>query len=313
MSMNNGLDDTAPTADDAPVVDDVTPDTTEYKVHPSWEKALEAIPDMLRGPVIEQVRTSERESQSAIEKARAEATPAEWRALAADAADNGITVEELVSNYNSALSFREQLQADPDAFLASLSTEIDGLVASGQLTRKEAAAARKDLEATAEILSPDQERIRTMQAQLDQQEQRWADRDDQASSIQQAEAADAYVNEFFTAFDARMDANGLAGVNEDTKAAVARIADSILTADTSDTITSEQAIDEGIRQLVQSVTAMGGTLPVRQGAAPRIPVNGGSSAVAAPEAQHFAKGRAGEGDRMAAMMAAAKNVMAGGE
>src|SRR6478735_3051269 len=68
-------------------------------VHPAWDKALQGIPEPWQAPIREQIQRSDAEARAAIEKARAESTPAEWRQLVEQAQQYNLTPDEFIEAY----------------------------------------------------------------------------------------------------------------------------------------------------------------------------------------------------------------------
>ena len=87
---------TEPAADPAATPEPTAP--VDYSVHPVWGKAVEAIPEVLRGPLYETITTSERESQRVFASDLVIAVGAdnEDRELAKPPSDNTQQVERRV-------------------------------------------------------------------------------------------------------------------------------------------------------------------------------------------------------------------------
>ena len=68
-------------------------------IHPAWNDALATVPESLREPIYNQIRESEKQSQSAIEKARQSAVPEEWVGLINEATEQGLTPDALADGF----------------------------------------------------------------------------------------------------------------------------------------------------------------------------------------------------------------------
>lgn len=289
-----------PAAVEAPPA--AAPETpVDYSAHPVWSKAVEAIPEVLRGPLYETIRSTEAETQKAIEKAREETVPAEWRELAAEAKQAGVTVEQLVEAYRGQALLSEQMSTDPDGFIAEITSNVEQLIASGQLTRKQGAEAIRGAQAAAaeqtdDLLSPEAKQLRELQAWKEQQEQKeaaraQAERDAQAAAAQEAQL-EREAEAFFDEFDTQMIAAGLAQRGDDGRVA-ATIAPETLqligeTAanliDRTPGLTSAQAIRQAHQHIKAQVEASGGRLGPAGGAPAATPVIGATATTAAPGA-----------------------------
>lgn len=288
--------ETAPAAPEAPA---------DYSAHPVWGKAVEQVPEMLRGPIYEAIKTSEREAQSAIEKARGTDIPQDWRDLVAEAAELGVTVDQLSEAYRGQALLAEQLQNDPDAFLAEMQQQVDHLISTGQITRRQGAQAMQQANAAAaeqtdDLLTPEQRELKEIKAWKEQQEaaqradaERRRQEDAQrAADAQQEQLAEQYFDEF----DRQMEAAGFATRDAAGKLTAAipiavfqqigRVGGELI--DANPRMTPQQAITTAINQVRQLVEATGGKLaPTGQQQAPQVPVIAGSSAIpgqAAPAA-----------------------------
>lgn len=313
-----------------------TPEPEENpSIHPSWDKALEAVPDYLRGPVLEQIRVSETEAQKAIEKARAEAaeaTPEAWRDFISTVDTAGVKPEDVISGYNSSIGLRDLLSSDPDAFLEHMNKLVDEGVANGTLTRKEGAAAKREAAAVAaeelaDDATPEQRELAELRASIESDRaERQAEAARRAEAERQAEEdrqAEAYADEWQKTFNTRMEEEGFITRNEageyqpvlsvKTIQQLAVVAASIIDADATGKITEEQAIIESVSRLREAVAEAGGQLPTK-GAAPAkptIPPVGGGGGVPAPEAPpHLGDDQAGRRTREQMMIEEANRLNA---
>lgn len=294
--------------------DQSTPTVTEPAVeetpmHPAWEKALAVVPDSLRGGIYEQIRTTERESQAAIERARTQSVPKEWQDFATGAQSNGIDPQQLIDSYNVA----QAMQNDPVAFYEQLGREVDAAVASGQLTRAEGAVAKNAAAAQIEQLdglkTPEQERIDALQAQLDGVTQNMSAREQQVEQERVNQQAQVYYDEFNDIVQTTFENAGFGNATVETKVAVMRMADSALNGDQTDTLSLQQAVEGAFNSLIAFRNAQPGAAAAaapQAGQILRVPVGGGSSAIAAPEPVHFGNDLAGKKSRHDAMMEEAK-------
>jgi hypothetical protein len=286
-----------------------------YRARDEWEQALSVVPDQLRKGIYKQIRRSERESQSEIEKSRGQSVAGPWKDFADQAQRAGITDPEILVN---AYNIQQAIANDPQKFLVDLRDELQNAVNTGQLTASEAAQAlyagqQKAVEAPADPLeTPEMAQIRELTAQMkgmsDAQAQRFLQDNErqQQADDQQQEAFDnqqaaAYYDEFGTSVKTQMSARGYAGASGETAAMVMRIADSALSSDTSGTLSVDAAVKGAIDALdrARSVTPSAAQAPQRQ----TFPVGGGGGEPAM-EAQSFANTRDGRKERVAAMIAA---------
>lgn len=297
-----------------------------YTLHPAWESAMEVVPDLVRGPLIEQIRKSERESQKAIETARGGGVAPEWQAFMGEAQAGGINPTDLVDAWNAAAAIRE----DPMSFARDLNARITELQKSGQITSAQAQQARAEGAAAIEdaidpnstpLETAEAKQIRDLQARLDdrdqretqqQQEQRQANEDYQ---IQQE--ADAYAVNFRNELYAQLEGAGYtqaAGtLNEQIVTAVGRIAASALEGDPTGTLSAQAAVGSALQTLI-SISGGPQAVAPAPGIAPRpqYPVGGGRPGVAAAAPQSFTNDLAGKKAREAAMMAEAAKIFANG-
>lgn len=278
-------------ANDAPV---------DYSAHPVWGKAVEAIPEVLRGPLYETIRQSEREAQIAIEKAHEERTPREWQELLAEAQQMGLTPEQLAEAYVSQSDLQKLLLSDPDGFIETMTQQIDALVASGQITRKEGAAAKQQAAELTDPLETDEQReIRELKAWREQEQaRRTAEQQAQqaAEAERQREAElDRQAQQFFTEFDRQMIEAGYAqiGANGQRESIIAvetlqmigEVAGNLVDRGTP----LAQAIQQAKTHVERQIEAAGGKLgPART---PAPPVVGGSATIPGQQVDPNAKPR----------------------
>lgn len=288
-----------PAGDPAPVPEQ-TPADTDYSAHPVWGKALESIPEMLRPPIYESIRTSEREAQAAIEKARGTDIPQDWRELAAEAAEAGVTVDQLAEAYRGQALLAEQLNADPDAFLAEMQQQVNAMIASGQITRKQGAAAMQQataaVEETDDLLTPEQRELKEIrewkqQQQAAQREAAQAEQQRQAQAAAEAQQ-EQLAEQYFEEFDRQMETLGFA--QRDAAGAlkatipievfqqIARLGGDLI--DANPRMTPAQAIPAAITQMRRIVEAAGGKLAPAAAQA-QVPVIAGSSAMPGQQPQ----------------------------
>ena len=299
----------------------------EWAVPPVWEKAMAVVPDSLRGDLIAQIRTSEREAQKAIEDARQGSVEPAWRDFVNSAKQASVNPDSLVESYN----LQQQMLADPQAFLRQLSTEVDKMVASGQLTAAQGVEAKKNVAQQVEdemsLESPEAKQIRELQERIDQLSNGFTAeqqaRQDAQVAQQQEQQALAYYNDFTTqtleGFKARgydVTPGSPTAVSGDTVAAIMRLADSALAGDTSGTLTEVQAITGAFNSMDKFMQQQGGRglNPVGTPRAQQPPVGNGRGA-APPTAAEKAgppNSTAAERQRYAAMLAAGQNMVAQG-
>lgn len=283
-------------------------------LHPSWEKTLDeaGIPDMLRPKLVEQIQRSERESQAAIEQARAASIDPAWKQFVDSAAGAGATPEALVGAYNAA----QAIQADPIAFHAQLTQQIDQLVEAGVLTRAQAAEQKQTVDDAVSSALDGDDPIQKELAELKQwRAQQEANAQRQQTETQQRAAqaeAQQYAAEFHTQLRSQLAAaTGIAEQEFGTDQAargfyqtVGRLAESVLANDPTDQITPEQAVQQALGSLGPLVEANKRQAAPAQPQVPGFPAfsaASGSAAVPAPTAQKFEN----DDQRIAAMLAEA--------
>lgn len=277
----------------------------ETAIHPSWDKALAAVPESLRGPIYEQIRTSERESQSAIEKARENATPDEWRALVSEAAEVGLTPAELVDSYNATNGMRQQIAEDPDAFLSNLTEQVRAAVRAGDLTAKQGSALLQDaqdqVDDTVE-LDPRDAQIRELQERQERFEQGQMQQQEAAEYQQQLAEAEQTGQDFINQMNNQFEVNGMAGLEGKTKAIIAGYANDLL--EENENLTAEAAATQAVAEFKQRFNIQ--TAPAPAAGQPRVPIGGGSNGVPVQGAPKFSTAQ----ERDAAMVALAKQMVA---
>lgn len=286
---------TPPAAEPVAPAAPATPEPpVDYSTHPVWGNALAPIPDLLRGPIVETIRESERQAQTAIEAARANSTPAEWRQLIEEAKTAGVTPEQLVESYEGQRAMGELLHSDPDAFLSEIQGQVDAMVQAGQITRRQGQAAMQQAQQVAAdaqpILSDSDQRLADMQAKLDRIEQeRAAEQERQRAALEQQQhdaQLEQEANEFFDTFDAEMLSLGYvertstgqiaAVIPAPTLQLIGEVAAQHL--DRNPQLSKQQAIKAAAESVRQQIEASGGHLG-RPAAAPGIPVMGASSQI----------------------------------
>lgn len=249
---------------------------TEEAIHPAWEKAMEAVPEIIRGPLVEQIRRSDAEAKKAIETARSSAgadiDPA-WREFITDSTNNGISPNDLVESWNNLNALQQAMLEDPDGFMDDLNNQLNQMVAAGQITRRQAQQVQGD--AVAELQTPEMQEIAALKQQIQQNEQRWADVDQAATQQQINEAVEDYSRSFLEQINGAFVANGLGQIPAESKLGIAQIAASLL--DSNERLTE----DQGIKIAIDRYKVMVGA-PASAPAAPGAPpVGGGSQALPA--------------------------------
>lgn len=270
-------------------------------VHPAWERTFEeaGIPDMLRPKLIEQVRRSETEAQRAIEAARAEAVPAEWKAFIEQSAGANASPTELIQAWNAT----QQMINDPFTFLDNFQKGIDEAVAAGQITAPEGrtlkAQAADALGDPAALETDEQKQIRELTEWRTQQEAATA----QAQLDQQATQ---YANDFWNALDSTLATAKYTNLTDEQKQSVADWADTALFNDPTQTLTIQKAMDAAVARL-----ATFGIQPVPDAApAPnQLPVQGGGNALPGVPPQKFTT----EAERKKAMLDGAASLFGSGQ
>lgn len=224
-------------------------------VHPAWDKALENIPELWQKGIREQITATEAEHQKAIEQARQGSVPESWRDLYTQAQQAGLSPDDFVNSYNGQQQLYQALQEDPDQFLADIQGEIDRQVAAGQLSRKAGERAKAQAESDVEeLLTPEQQELQELRSRLDQRDQREQQQQLTAQQQQIQDQANDYAEQFVDTVMNYFDADpNLAGAGAQTRNTVAVIASSLIDADTTGTLTFEQATHAAMNQLRESV------------------------------------------------------------
>lgn len=314
---------TPPAEPAAPAVaEPATPsEPVDYSTHPVWGKAIEAIPTILRGPLVETIQSSEREAQKAIEAARNTGVPEDWRALAEEAQQLGVSTDDLARAYQGQNALAELMQSDPDAFVSELTSQVNALVDSGQLTRAEGRQVIAQGQAAAgEVTDPlltDEQReiaeLKAWKAQQEQAQQTAAQQRQQEAERQRiAQEEEQASNQYFDAFDREMEAagflarNGATGrldstIPVQTLQLIARTGAELR--DANPRLPYDQAIKQATEQVRTMIEGVGGKL----GPAPRpqVPVVGASNAVPTNQVAEPAGGPRSMKDRMEAALAEA--------
>jgi hypothetical protein len=258
----------------------------EWQPHPSWNSTLEMFPDgPQREALLSQIRESDTNSQKAIETARSNAAPEDWRGLIDAASEAGLTPDELGQAYNQLDEMRESIAADPDAWLTGMHAEIDRAVAAGQLTRAAGAAAHREANAaaneddTVDLDTPEQQRLAKLQERLDAQEQRWEQEEQRRQQAEQEQFdrenqadTERQTQEFVQTFDGAFEADPvLKQVEPETRFIVANHAINLMASNPD--LTAEKATSEAINQFRTHFGLGGGVKP----ATPGVPIGGGTN------------------------------------
>lgn len=257
-------------------------------VHPAWDKALEGIPELWQKPVREQIKATEAEYQRAIEQARQGGVPEDWRGLYQQAQEAGLSPDDLVNGYISQQNLLQAMVEDPDQFVADISAQIDQAVAAGQLTRKEGAALKRDAAGAAaeaggdDLLTPEQKQIQELQQRIEardqreaQQQQEWATQQQQQEMQQIAdEEAGSFIDAVMNAFDTDPQ---LAGAEAGTRQIAAQVANGLLDADQTGTLSYEAAAAQAIAMLRTQLGWGGAPAPQGQPSAAQA-IGGGGTA-----------------------------------
>lgn len=291
-------------------------------LHPVWDRAMGAIPEMLRGPLVDQIRTTEREHQSALEQARAGAAPTEWQGLIAEAAQLGVTPGDLAQSYASAQAIREnpvkfvnemtELIEQRAALPATDPNHLDA--ATVRWMKREAAAGAQALaDGTVSPLGvpdPDDPAVKALAAVEQLRAEQKADRDQQQQ--QQAEQVAAQTaREYASNFIATVD-TATAGASDPQKNMIASWANALIQGDTTGRLTPQQAIDAAVKAAKDSGMVWQPLAPGAAAPAPAAaPVGGGSAAVpgaAAPAKVANIDTPAGKNQQRENMLAAAASL-----
>lgn len=264
---------------------------TPQPVHPAWDNALKGIPDAWQAPIREQIKVTEREMQAAVEKARAESTPQEWRDLVEQATAEGLTPDEFIDAYNGRIDMQRRISENPDGFLSELTAFIDEQVAAGHLTRAEGVAAKKDAKSVVGdddddlFATPEAKKLAELQKRLDESDERTAAEKKAAAEAQEAaaqEAAEAaYADEFLGEMHSQLQAEGFVKVENGVEVAVippamiqqiGYAADAML--DANPRLTPKDAMTQAITQFKTAMQQMGGQIPGAPAPKQQVPVLG---------------------------------------
>lgn len=227
-------------------------------VHSSWDGVLEMFPEgAQREALLAQIKESERNSSTAIQKAREAATPEEWRGIIDAANESGVTPDEIGASYNQMLEMQEAIQADPDGWLNSMKSEIDQAVERGDITRKEGNQLKRD--ATAQVkddpaVDLEDPQIAEMRKELEEQ-RRWREQQTQQQQEferqQQEQQANAEVQrqtqDFITTFENAFNTDpALKDVEAENRYVVANHAVNLM--QSNESLSPEQATAAAIEQ-----------------------------------------------------------------
>lgn len=311
-----------PAAPPAAPVEPTQQQQVEQRIHPAWEAAMAAVPDLLRGPLVEQIRVSEREHQAAIEQARTGSVPPAWQQFVTEAQAAGATPEQIVDAYNYAKVIRE----DPVTFSINLNNAIDDLIKDGRLTAKEGyrmkqegqqqvqAVTAQPLDPNDPLLTPEQKLFAQQQKELAElKESVEKDRQTRLTEQQQMteqQQAEAYANDFVARLEAAVPGDPTAPAVIAARQMIGRAADSMLASAAPGSLTVDQALAQVVKQA--------GTLGLNLANLPQVaaaatattqtppPVGTGTASAGAPAKPTLTDDRAGKDARAALMMAAAK-------
>jgi polyhydroxyalkanoate synthesis regulator phasin len=260
-------------------------------LHPAWARTLDeaGIPDMLRPKLIEQIRRSEAEANSAVEKAKAESVDPSWREFIEMSKGVNASPEDLVRSWNAT----QEMVNDPFGHMDRFTAQVDELVKSGKMPARQAAAVKADEQQQVnEIIgleTPEQQQIAALQRRLDDQD---TERAQQAELSQ----ADEYANLFYGELDKAT--TGL-DLDQSGKDNVRDLADTALFNDKTGRLTPAEAITNAIARLgIKAAAAPAGNPP--------MPIGGGGSSIPATVKAKFANNDA----REAAMLDEARRVLA---
>lgn len=256
----------------------------DFTAHPVWSPVLEMFPDgAQRDALLAQIKESERNSSAAIQKARSEAAPEEWRGLIDEAKEVGLTPDELSQAYNNFEEMREQIAIDPDAWLTGMRSEIDAAVDRGDITRKAGAQLKRDATEQAaagadEPVGLEDPAIAELKREVAeqkqwraQQEQQWQEEQQRLQEEQDNEDVQQRSQQFIQTFESTFNNDAsLANVEPQDRYVVANHAINLLQA--NENLTEQQAADEAIAQFRRM-----GALPQAGTRSAPVPIGGGSN------------------------------------
>jgi hypothetical protein len=295
-------------------------------VHPAWDQALANIPEAWQKPIRDQIAAQERESQRALEQARGASVPESWKGLFEEAQQAQLSPEDLVNAYNGQQQLYAAMMSDPDQFLADIHEQIDQAVAAGQITRKAGAQAKANATAQVtdavndadELLTPEQQQLRDLQAWKDQQEQAAQSYQEQQAAFQQQQIADNEAQTFIDTVHNAFDSDpALAGANAATRQIAAQVASGLIDSDPTGRLTYDQAIGAALNQLREQLGWQGAPVPA-ENVQPQVPnlaaaIGGGTQGVPTQGAAQFdLKTQDGRDARDAALVAAIEQMNAQG-
>lgn len=287
-------------------------------VHPSWDRALQGIPDAWQAPIRAEIANMEREHQKALEQARQGSVDPQWRALIEEAQQYNLGPDQFAEAYNGQEDMRARLLEDPDGFVSDITAFIDQQVAAGALTRKQGQEAKAQAQAAGAAAgadtdlfeTPEAKQISELQQRLDAQDAARRAEEEQRQQQAAAQEAEQYANQFMTDLDAAYKAAGFRDPQTGAdllppalQQQVAYVADAIL--DQNPQLTQRQAIDQAVASFQQATQQWqgGSQQPATQRAMPPV-IGGGTMQPAAPNAQPPAT----PSDRNAAAVAAMKQL-----
>jgi hypothetical protein len=245
-----------------PVVEDAPP-----ALHPAWARTLDdaGIPEMLRPKLIEQIRRSEAEANSAVEKAKSESVDPSWKAFIEMSQGVNATPEDLVRSWNAT----QEMVNDPFGHMDRFTAQVDELVKSGQMPARTGAAVKADEQQQVnEVMgleTPEQQQIAALQKRLD-------DQDTQRTQKAEADSAEEYADLFYGELDKAIAT--LDGMDQAKYDNLRDLADTMLFNDNTGRLTPETAITNAIARL--GLTAKAAEAPA---GTPPLPIGGGGSSL----------------------------------
>lgn len=247
-------------------------------VHSSWDGVLEMFPEgPQREALLSQIRESERNSSTAIQKAREAATPEEWQGIIEAAKESGTTPDEIAESYNQMVQMQTDIAADPDGWLTTMKDQIDQAVERGDISRKEGAQLKKDAASQADAVDLEDPQVAELRKEVDAQK-RWREQQEQQAREAQErreqeeaeQASQDATREFIQTFEQTFTGDAaLAGVKDEVKYLVANQAVSMIQSD--DNLSYADAAKGAIELYRKN-----GMLPAA-GAAPQVPIGGGTN------------------------------------